>query len=263
MGSSMSDIDSGLAAANEGPQHRAAGGEQPIAVGRFEVTRDQYGGVRQKHRLQGQQPLLHIRTEPAAGTRPAFLPQSRLRPGRQTSARPQASVGRTPGPMLNGSRKHRQALPAVVGSGVRIRRPRGKQLALRFWRRSRQSLQIRHGPHRAAKTAGLPAGRRLHQLLGRISLHGAGRLARERVRPHDVIGNVWEWTEYCFYGDDADGKPYGAARGDGGLHQPDTVVRGGDWFSSEASLRPAVRAKANVKARHDDIGFRVARTLAP
>jgi len=40
-------------------------------------------------------------------------------------------------------------------------------------------------------------------------------------------------------------------------------VRGGDWFSAEASLRPAVRAKANVEARHDDIGFRVARTLGP
>jgi len=38
-------------------------------------------------------------------------------------------------------------------------------------------------------------------------------------------------------------------------------VRGGDWFSGEASLRPAVRAKADATARHDDIGFRVARTL--
>jgi len=37
MGSSSSDIDSGLAAANEGPQHRAIV-KQPIAVGRFEIT---------------------------------------------------------------------------------------------------------------------------------------------------------------------------------------------------------------------------------
>jgi len=41
MGSNPSDIDSGLAAANEAPQHRAVV-KQPIAVGRFEVTRDQY-----------------------------------------------------------------------------------------------------------------------------------------------------------------------------------------------------------------------------
>ena len=42
---------------------------------------------------------------------------------------------------------------------------------------------------------------------------------------------------------------------------PVRTVRGGDWFSTEASLRPAARAKASADARHDDIGFRVARTL--
>jgi len=41
------------------------------------------------------------------------------------------------------------------------------------------------------------------------------------------------------------------------------IVRGGDWFSTEASLRPAVRARADADAHNDDIGFRVARTLAP
>jgi formylglycine-generating enzyme required for sulfatase activity len=39
-------------------------------------------------------------------------------------------------------------------------------------------------------------------------------------------------------------------------------VRGGDWFSAASSLRPAVRAKAGPDAHHDDIGFRVVRTLA-
>jgi formylglycine-generating enzyme required for sulfatase activity len=39
-------------------------------------------------------------------------------------------------------------------------------------------------------------------------------------------------------------------------------VRGGDWFSTASSLRPAVRAKASSDAHHDDIGFRVVRTLA-
>ena len=41
MGSNRTEIDNGLAAANEGPQHRAIV-KLPIAVGRFEVTRDQY-----------------------------------------------------------------------------------------------------------------------------------------------------------------------------------------------------------------------------
>jgi len=38
-------------------------------------------------------------------------------------------------------------------------------------------------------------------------------------------------------------------------------VRGGDWFSTASSLRPAVRAKAGPDAHNDDIGFRVARIL--
>ena len=41
MGSRQSEIDNGLAAANEGPQHRVVVKDR-IAVGRYEVTRDQY-----------------------------------------------------------------------------------------------------------------------------------------------------------------------------------------------------------------------------
>jgi formylglycine-generating enzyme required for sulfatase activity len=41
MGSDNRDIESGIAAANEGPQHKVII-MQPIAVGRFEVTRDEY-----------------------------------------------------------------------------------------------------------------------------------------------------------------------------------------------------------------------------
>jgi len=41
MGSSRNEIDNGLAAANEAPQHKVII-NQPIAIGRFEVTRDQF-----------------------------------------------------------------------------------------------------------------------------------------------------------------------------------------------------------------------------
>jgi formylglycine-generating enzyme required for sulfatase activity len=76
-----------------------------------------------------------------------------------------------------------------------------------------------------------------------------------------MIGNVWEWTEDCFADDYATASPDGAARAEAGCTT--RTVRGGDWFSTETSLRPAIRAKANASARHDDIGFRVARTLGP
>jgi formylglycine-generating enzyme required for sulfatase activity len=78
---------------------------------------------------------------------------------------------------------------------------------------------------------------------------------------YDLIGNVWEWTEDCFYGNYATARLESAARTQAVCTS--RTVRGGDWFSTEASLRPAARANAKVDAHHDDIGFRVARTLAP
>jgi formylglycine-generating enzyme required for sulfatase activity len=86
-----------------------------------------------------------------------------------------------------------------------------------------------------------------------------GSLAPNAFGLYDLIGNVWEWTEDCYYGDYATAKADGAAQLDAACST--RTVRGGDWFSTEASLRPAVRAKADANARHDDIGFRVARTL--
>src|SRR5262249_43550729 len=41
MGSPSAEIDSGLAAANESPQHKVAV-KETLAIGRFEVTRDQF-----------------------------------------------------------------------------------------------------------------------------------------------------------------------------------------------------------------------------
>jgi formylglycine-generating enzyme required for sulfatase activity len=88
-----------------------------------------------------------------------------------------------------------------------------------------------------------------------------GSLAANAFGLSDMIGNVWEWTEDCFYGDYTTAGSDSAARVEAGCTSH--TLRGGDWFSTEASLRPAVRAKANADARHDDIGFRVARTLGP
>src|ERR1700730_12491794 len=88
-----------------------------------------------------------------------------------------------------------------------------------------------------------------------------GSFAANAFGLYDLVGNVWEWTEDCFYGDYATAKLDTAARADAGCMT--RTVRGGDWYSTEVSLRPAVREKANVDARHDDIGFRVTRTLSP
>ena len=80
---------------------------------------------------------------------------------------------------------------------------------------------------------------------------------------HDMLGNVWEWTEDCWH-DSYAGQPPTDGRawtsgGDCGLR----VLRGGSWDSNPRDLRAANRG-GNVDAlRSNKLGFRVARTLLP
>jgi formylglycine-generating enzyme required for sulfatase activity len=131
-----------------------------------------------------------------------------------------------------------------------------------FGNDSAEICKFANGADQAAKLAGLPADAPyLNCRDGYPFTAPVGSLAANTFGLHDLIGNVWEWTEDCFYADYVSARLDGTARSDAVC--PTRTVRGGDWFSAEASLRPAVRANANVDARHDDIGFRVARTLAP
>jgi formylglycine-generating enzyme required for sulfatase activity len=78
---------------------------------------------------------------------------------------------------------------------------------------------------------------------------------------YDVHGNVWEWTEDC-YNNSYDGAPTDGSPwivGDCDLR----VVRGGMWGSNPANVRLARRLKHQSDERSQDTGFRVARALAP
>jgi formylglycine-generating enzyme required for sulfatase activity len=87
-----------------------------------------------------------------------------------------------------------------------------------------------------------------------------GSFAANAFGLHDLIGNVWEWTADCFADDYRSAGADSAPRNAAGCTA--RTVRGGDWFSTPSTLRPAVRAKANQDAHNDDIGFRVVRILA-
>ena len=87
----------------------------------------------------------------------------------------------------------------------------------------------------------------------------AGSFAANAFGLHDLIGNVWEWTADCYVDNYRSAAADSAPRNEAGCTAH--AVRGGDWFSTAASLRPAVRAKASPDAHDDDIGFRVARVL--
>jgi formylglycine-generating enzyme required for sulfatase activity len=260
IGSNASDIDSGLAAANEAPQHRAVV-KQPIAVGRFEITRDQYAAFVQ-----------------SAGYKPSDrcytfennLPQERtgrsfLNPGFvQDGNHPAVCVSWTD------AKAYVQWLAQTTGKPYRLLSEAEFEYAARAGSRSRfgfsddtaELCKFVNGADRAAKNAGLPADAAYMNCSDSYPFTApVGSLAANAFGLSDMIGNVWEWTEDCFYGDYATAGSDSAARVDAGCTSH--AVRGGDWFSTEASLRPAVRAKANADARHDDIGFRVARTLGP
>lgn len=64
---------------------------------------------------------------------------------------------------------------------------------------------------------------------------------------YDMLGNVWEW---CW--DTYDTAVYGDYR----------VLRGGGWFDERWSCRASVRRRSHPTYRIDDVGFRVARTIA-
>ena len=88
-----------------------------------------------------------------------------------------------------------------------------------------------------------------------------GRYGQNNFGLHDVLGNVWEWTQDCWHdeydGAPADGRPWErAGRGNCNLR----VSRGGAWATRPSSLRTAFRNRMPPDLRHSAFGFRVART---
>ena len=75
---------------------------------------------------------------------------------------------------------------------------------------------------------------------------------------HDMLGNVWEWTEDCWNGNYARAPSDGSARASGecGLR----VLRGGAWDFNPLHARSALRGSNSIGHRNHFDGFRVAQT---
>jgi formylglycine-generating enzyme required for sulfatase activity len=80
---------------------------------------------------------------------------------------------------------------------------------------------------------------------------------------YDMHGNVWEWVEDCWH-DSYRGVPSdGAAWTTACTDRNSRVLRGGSWYEGPQDLRAARRLENSVDARSVYSGFRLARTLNP
>jgi formylglycine-generating enzyme required for sulfatase activity/uncharacterized caspase-like protein len=259
MGSSKEDIDNGLAAANEAPQHKVAVKER-IAVGRFEVTRDQYAAFVNATGYKGSGRCFTFEQN---------LPKERenrsfLMPGyAQDGNHPAVCVS------WNDAQAYADWLSRTTGRSYRLPSEAEYEYAARAGSSARFAFtddpadlcRYANGADQSAKTAGLPEDAPYMACRdGYAFTAPVGSFAANAFGLHDLIGNVWEWTADCFADDYASAGTDSAARSLASCQA--RTVRGGDWFSAASSLRPAVRAKAGPDAHHDDIGFRVVRTLA-
>ncbi len=77
---------------------------------------------------------------------------------------------------------------------------------------------------------------------------------------HDVIGNIWEWTEDCFTPPSYEGAPTdGSARRVEGCEK--VIVRGGGWYSRSWFARAPGRSRETPDYRSSTLGLRLARDL--
>jgi formylglycine-generating enzyme required for sulfatase activity len=80
---------------------------------------------------------------------------------------------------------------------------------------------------------------------------------------YDMHGNVSEWVEDPWHGNYSGSPPTNGSAWTEGGDEKLRVIRGGSWYHSPDDLRSAIRYRLNTYDRNNFLGFRVARTFTP
>jgi formylglycine-generating enzyme required for sulfatase activity len=260
MGSSKDDIDNGLGATNEGPQHRVLI-KHAVAVGRFEVTRDQFETFVSASGYKSGDRCYTLESN----TPRERVDRSFRNPG-------YAQGGNHPAVCVNwrDAKAYVEWLSQSTGKTYRLLSEAeweyvaraGSRLPYGFGNDAADVCKFGNGADQSAKLAMLPTDYAYMNCTDSYPYTApVGSFKANAFGLFDLLGNAWEWTEDCFYDDYLTAPSDGSARAAAACQT--RTVRGGSWFSTGKSLRPAVRARASDSARYDDVGFRVARPLVP
>jgi len=76
---------------------------------------------------------------------------------------------------------------------------------------------------------------------------------------HDMLGNVWEWTEDCWAANYDGASADASARLDGDCNQ--RAIRGGSWLVLPKAARSANRLRYQQSHFTNRLGFRVVRDM--
>ena len=234
---------------------------QPLAVGVYEVTRDQYAAfVAATGRDDGETCF----SRDAKGARADIKGATWRVPGiDQTGSHPVVCLD------YSDAAGYVEWLSETTGYAYRLPSESEWEYAARagtvttwFWGDNREEAcgyaNVPNTPALAAGTA--QPGRTFDCDDGYSDTAPTGSFRPNGFGLHDMIGNVWEWVEDCWH------PSYVGAPQDGTAWVEEVdcntrVVRGGGWSESQTAPRAAARSADPVGYRGIGLGFRVARDL--
>ena len=245
-------------AAREHPQHRVTVGR--FAIGVTEVTVGEYAAFM---KASGRQDTGGCYSRDANGARANVAEANWNAPGLpQTDRHPVVCVG------WPDAKAYAAWLSQRTGKTYRLPTEAEWEYAARagtttpwFWGKDRNAACAwGNMPNAAPGAPQDPAATDFACQDGIAEIAPVGAFKANAFGLHDMLGNVWEWTEDCLH------PSYDGAPVDGSAWVDDPacnvhVVRGGGWVASQTLPRSAARSSDPLPYRGIGLGFRIARTI--